>query len=71
MTDRAAFAAKVEEAKQELSTAESALDEAIKALKSGVRAEKEILSVSLESAFARLRRAHTALAELKDLLDKG
>ena len=68
MTDRAKLTAKVVEARTEIGAAETALDAAIKTLRSGVRAEKEILNTSLESAFLRLRKAHAALAELQDLL---
>lgn len=69
MTDRAKVIAKVVEAREEIGAAETALDAAIKTLRSGVRAEKEILNTSLESAFLRLKKAHASLAELQVLLD--
>jgi hypothetical protein len=69
MTDKAALTAKLEQAKTDIATAESALDSAIKGLKSGLRAEKEILDTTLESAFLRLRAAHAALAELQALIE--
>lgn len=69
MSDKAALTAKLEQAKTDIATAESALDAAIKGLKSGLRAEKEILDTNLEAAFVRLRAAHTALAELQALIE--
>lgn len=71
MKSREAITAKVSLAREEILSAEAALEDALKTLKSGgVRAEKEILSQTLESAFVRLRAAHSVLAELLALLEE-
>jgi hypothetical protein len=69
--DRSAIAAQVEKAKNELSIAESALDQAIKDLNMRERASKEIIGTAMEAAFARLVAARTMLVDLEALINEG
>lgn len=53
----------------EVTKAEDALAAVLRELRTSARAEKVTISEAVESAFARLRSARTALAKLRALVD--
>jgi hypothetical protein len=62
------LAAKVRSAKTALAEAETNLERAIGEIRSAPRAEKVAIGDVLETAFERLRRAKTDLAEIEERL---
>ena len=55
-------------ARQELSEAESELDKVMGEIRNALRAEKTAITIAVEDAFSRLRRAKSKLAELETKL---
>ncbi len=60
---------RLEAALTEVGLAEKALERALKALKAQPRAEKVAVDKIISEAFIRLRTAHTALLEVRQLVD--
>lgn len=60
---------KLEAALTEVTAAEQALDDVLRQLRSGVRAEKVTVTAAVESAFSRLRNSRAALAALREIVE--
>ncbi len=60
---------KLEAALTEVTAAEQALDDVLRQLRSGVRAEKVTVTAAVEGAFSRLRNSRAALAALRELVE--
>jgi flagellar biosynthesis chaperone FliJ len=60
---------KIEEAEQQLTTAEQEFSEAIRALRAVPRAEKTLTSTLVENALGKLSASKAKVVELKTLLD--
>jgi hypothetical protein len=65
---KAALQEKIDAAKKEITLAESDLELALGQIRSAPRAEKTNVSLVVESAFQRLRKARETLVELEGLL---
>ena len=61
--------AKIEEAEQQLTTAEAEFAAAIRELRAAPRAEKTLTTTIIENAFDKLRLSKAKVSELKTLLD--
>lgn len=54
----------------EVTAAEQALDEVLRQLRSGARAEKVTITAAVEGAFSRLRNSRAELAKLRELVEE-
>lgn len=54
----------------EVTAAEQALDEILRQLRAGIRAEKVTITAAVESAFSRLRNSRAALAKLRETVER-